>query len=68
MYSLLERWPSLSPYSALELLDPRYADPRVRLFAVQCLSKISDADMCDLLWQLIQGVKNENNAKSPLGT
>jgi phosphatidylinositol 3-kinase len=63
---ILARWPPLAPLLALELLDAKYADPRVRAYAVRCLEKISDIDLADVILQLTQVLKYEAAHDSPL--
>ncbi|RWS28858.1 Phosphatidylinositol-4:5-bisphosphate 3-kinase catalytic subunit alpha-like isoform [Leptotrombidium deliense] len=60
LYKLLEKWPIVRPQIALELLDCKFADLRVRNFAVKCLDeKLSDDLLSQYLLQLVQIVKYE---------
>lgn len=59
LYMLLQDWPRVSPHTALELLDCKYADPIVREMAVGWLSYMSDEDMAQYLLQLVQTLKYE---------
>lgn len=59
MHRLLEKWEQLPPLDALELLDYRFADSKVREFAVKCLAKFEDADLQTYLLQLVQVLKYE---------
>jgi len=51
---------------ALELLDAKFADQEVRKFATKCLEKLTDAQMAQILLQLVQVLKYEPNHSSPL--
>uniref|UniRef100_A0A673M592 Phosphatidylinositol 4-phosphate 3-kinase C2 domain-containing subunit alpha n=1 Tax=Sinocyclocheilus rhinocerous TaxID=307959 RepID=A0A673M592_9TELE len=65
IHSLLHHWPPLSPVSALELLDSKFADTEVRKVAVGWIESSSDDELADYLPQLVQAVKFEchlNNA------
>uniref|UniRef100_A0A8C1N7L6 Phosphatidylinositol-4-phosphate 3-kinase, catalytic subunit type 2 alpha n=1 Tax=Cyprinus carpio TaxID=7962 RepID=A0A8C1N7L6_CYPCA len=65
IHSLLHHWPPLSPVSALELLDSKFADTEVRKVAVSWIESSSDDELADYLPQLVQAVKFEchlNNA------
>lgn len=69
VYLLLKDWPTVSPHTALELLDCKYADPKVRKMAVGWLNSMSDEDMAQYLLQLVQTLKYEpylDNALSRL--
>lgn len=57
---LLQKWPKLSPYRALELLDYAYADSSVRKFAIECLKEIDDESLSQYLLQLVQAIKYES--------
>eukprot|EP01126_Amoeba_proteus_P004228 TRINITY_DN11421_c0_g4_i3.p1 TRINITY_DN11421_c0_g4~~TRINITY_DN11421_c0_g4_i3.p1 ORF type:complete len:857 (-),score=216.68 TRINITY_DN11421_c0_g4_i3:53-2623(-) len=59
MHQLLEEWAPINPVDALELLDARYADPRVREYAVRNLDRLSTAEVEDYLLQLVQVIKYE---------
>ena len=59
LYVLLEEWPRVSPMTALELLDCKYADPTVRRRAVEWLEGMSDEDLAQYLLQLVQTLKYE---------
>eukprot|EP01107_Rhizomastix_libera_P017606 TRINITY_DN859_c0_g1_i8.p1 TRINITY_DN859_c0_g1~~TRINITY_DN859_c0_g1_i8.p1 ORF type:complete len:953 (-),score=218.79 TRINITY_DN859_c0_g1_i8:43-2901(-) len=51
---------------ALEMLDGKYADTKVREFAVKCLSQLSWDDLELYLSQLVQALKCETYHDSPL--
>jgi len=59
MYSLLERWAPIEPLDALELLDSKFADSKIRKFAVERLEVLSNEDILDYLLQLVQVLKYE---------
>ena len=65
-HSLLDDWGELTPKDALELLDARYADRRVRTYAVQCLYAMPDEELELYILQLIQVLKYEQFHDSPL--
>uniref|UniRef100_A0A8C1JCA3 Phosphatidylinositol-4-phosphate 3-kinase, catalytic subunit type 2 alpha n=1 Tax=Cyprinus carpio TaxID=7962 RepID=A0A8C1JCA3_CYPCA len=54
IHSLLHHWPPLSPVSALELLDSKFADTEVRKVAVSWIESSSDDELADYLPQLVQ--------------
>ena len=56
---LLQSWPLISPELALGLLDAKFADTRVRQYAVACLDAFSDPDLLLYLLQLVQALKYE---------
>lgn len=58
--SLLQIWPKLPPFKALELLDYAYADSSVRKFAIECLKDLSNEDLSQYLLQLVQALKYES--------
>ncbi|XP_042908951.1 phosphatidylinositol 4,5-bisphosphate 3-kinase catalytic subunit delta isoform [Parasteatoda tepidariorum] len=66
MTQLMEVWPQLTPYKALELLDYAYPDCRVRSFAVKCLEKITDEELSLYLLQLVQALKHESYLQNSL--
>lgn len=65
-WQLLDEWPLLDPNHALELLDARYNDFKVRAFAVQSLGSLSDEVLSLYLLQLVQVLKYEPYHYSPL--
>lgn len=57
---LLEQWKEVHPRVALELLDIKYPDRRVREFAVRCLNaRLSDEQLCLYMISLVQALKYE---------
>jgi len=65
-HALTQRWGTLPPHEALELLGPRYADPIVRAFAVRSLRQFSDEDLEVYILQLVQVIKYEAYHDSPI--
>eukprot|EP01103_Thecamoeba_quadrilineata_P018313 TRINITY_DN690_c0_g2_i1.p1 TRINITY_DN690_c0_g2~~TRINITY_DN690_c0_g2_i1.p1 ORF type:complete len:1106 (+),score=228.82 TRINITY_DN690_c0_g2_i1:177-3320(+) len=65
-YRLLNTWEELNPVDALELLDAKFANQKVRDFAVKCLHKLSDSLLKDCLLQLVQVLKYEPHHYSSL--
>eukprot|EP00298_Acanthocystis_sp_HF-20_P016995 c21646_g1_i3.p1 GENE.c21646_g1_i3~~c21646_g1_i3.p1 ORF type:complete len:1154 (-),score=502.59 c21646_g1_i3:167-3628(-) len=63
---LLSRWVKPPPLDALELLSAKFSDPEVRKFGVECLEGLSDAEVIDLLPQLVQVLKSELHLDSAL--
>jgi len=59
MHNMLVDWAPISTVGALELLDSRFADSKVRAFAVKCLEQLSDDELSDYLLQLVQVLKYE---------
>jgi len=60
LFLLLLLWPPVSPETALELLDCKYADPFVRKLAVRWLDKCLTNDaLSQFLLQLVQTLKYE---------
>lgn len=59
MTFLLNKWPCLTPYKALELLDYAYPNPMVRSFAVNCLRSLRDEELGLYMLQLAQALKHE---------
>lgn len=64
--SALHVWARPSPVEALALLGRPFADEDVRVYAIECLDKLSDADVADFLLQLTQSLKHERHDDSPL--
>lgn len=59
-HRMLKEWAiPISPVSAIELLDVKYADSTVREYAVSCLRVLQDDELRLFLLQLIQTVKFE---------
>ena len=63
---LLQSWPPLQPYDALNLLDVQFMDERVRSFAVQCLEGLDNSQVAELMLQFIQVLKYEPQHESSL--
>ncbi|KAH9253398.1 hypothetical protein BASA81_008749 [Batrachochytrium salamandrivorans] len=64
--AMLQRWTIPAPMQALELLDARFGEYRVREYAVKCLEVFDDEELSDFLLQLIQVLKFEPYHDSPL--
>jgi len=65
-YRLLSLWSLITPVDALQLLDAKFANRKVREYAVRCLNKLDDRELKDYLLQLVQALKYEPNHFSPL--
>ncbi|KAJ8406461.1 hypothetical protein AAFF_G00300350 [Aldrovandia affinis] len=66
IHALLLHWRPLSPVSALELLDSKFADTEVRGVAVTWIEGSSDDELAHYLPQLVQALKFECHLKSAL--
>ncbi|GAB1226597.1 hypothetical protein ENUP19_0298G0052 [Entamoeba nuttalli] len=66
LHRLLNKWPLLEPAHALELLDFRFPDEQVRLFALKCLDAMKDYELVNFLPQLVQALKFELHHQSNL--
>ncbi len=44
-YKMLENWAPMKPDAAIQLLDAKFPDERVRNYAVKIISKLSDDDL-----------------------
>lgn len=58
-YALLHVWEPPDPLTALQLLDNNFPDPKVRAFAVSCLSAMDDDKLGQYMLQLTQVLKYE---------
>ncbi|XP_004227276.3 phosphatidylinositol 4,5-bisphosphate 3-kinase catalytic subunit alpha isoform-like [Ciona intestinalis] len=66
-HSLLATWPRLPPEFAIELLDCKYPDPKVRRFATECLDVgLTDDGLLKYLLQLVTAIKFEFYLDNPL--
>ena len=59
IHTMMAKWAPLQPLDALELLDARYADSRVRQHAVNALDTMTDLELRSVVLQLIQVLKYE---------
>ena len=66
MHSLMQEWAAPGPLELLQLLGRRFPDPAVRLFAVECLQRLSDAALLRYMLQLTQTLRFEPYADSAL--
>jgi CRP-like cAMP-binding protein len=66
VYELLDLWEPPVAAQALQLLDRRFMDPKVRAFAVHCLEELEDEELALYMLQLCQQLKFENHADSAL--
>ena len=64
---ILQRWKMPGPMQAMELLDRRFGDYRLREYAVGCLEGFSDDELAEFLLQLAQVLKYEPYHASALG-
>ena len=63
---MLNNWPPVEPTSALELLNSCYSDGFVRSWAVRRIEQMSDDQLLQSLLQLVQVLKFDGYACSPL--
>jgi phosphatidylinositol-4,5-bisphosphate 3-kinase len=56
---ILEQWAKLEAVDALEILDGKFPDQKVREFALECLEAIDDTDLADFVLPLCQVIKYE---------
>ena len=66
LHRLVGAWAPMEPLRAIELLDSRYPDAKVRAYAVRCLERLSLNDLEDWMMQLVQALKCETYHNSPL--
>lgn len=66
LYDLLDLWAPATPVVALQLLDRRFMDPKVRAYAVHCLEELPDDELALYMLQLCQQLKFENFIDSAL--
>ena len=64
---MLKLWEPMNPEEALALLDARFPDSDVRLYAVQRISEFSDDDLVLYMLELVQALIYEDQHWSPLG-
>eukprot|EP01038_Epipyxis_sp_PR26KG_P005716 gene5716-7889_t len=66
LYDLLDLWEQPTPVQALQLLDRRFMDPKVRAYAAHCLEDLGDDQLKLYMLQLCQQLKFENHIDSAL--
>lgn len=66
LYDLLDLWKQPTAVQALQLLDRRFMDPKVRAFAVHCLEDLPDEELALYMLQLCQQLKFETFVDSAL--
>ena len=66
LYDLLDLWAPPSPTQALQLLDRRFMDSKVRAYAVHRLEDLKDDELALYMLQLCQQLKFENYVDSAL--
>ena len=66
LYRMLDRWEPPGPVEALELLDAKFPDPKVRAVAVASLENLDDDELALYLLQLTQVLKHEMFVDSAL--
>ena len=66
LYDLLDIWSPPTPLEALQLLDRKFMDPKVRAYAVHCIEELKDEELSLYMLQLVQQLKFENHVDSAL--
>ena len=66
LYDLLDLWAPPTCVQALQLLDRRFMDPKVRAYAVHCLEDLPDDELALYMLQLCQQLKFERFAYASL--
>lgn len=66
VYNMLGNWASMEPEDAIQLLDAKYPDEKVRQYAVQRISLLSDDELRLYMLQFSQALLYEENHFSPL--
>jgi phosphatidylinositol-4,5-bisphosphate 3-kinase catalytic subunit alpha/beta/delta len=64
---MLQQWTPLHPEDAMPLLDANFADERVRLYAVERISEMSDDEIALYMLEFTQALMFEKNMLNPLG-
>lgn len=65
-YNMLNLWAMPDPVVALQLLDFKHPDPKIRALAVAALESMSDLDLEEIMLQLVQVLKFERFVDSAL--
>ncbi|GBG33290.1 Phosphatidylinositol 3-kinase 3 [Hondaea fermentalgiana] len=65
-YRMLNEWAMPDPMVALQLLDFKHPDPKVRALAVSALEPLSDVSLEEIMLQLVQVLKFERFVDSAL--
>lgn len=66
LYDLLDIWTQPTPLEALQLLDRKFMDPKVRAYAVHCVEGLKDEELSLYMLQLVQQLKFETHVDSAL--
>ena len=66
VHTLLYLWRRMDPVDALQLLDSRFPDPKIRAYAVHLLDDLTDQGLRPYLLQLVQCLKHESYHDSAL--
>eukprot|EP00743_Colponemidia_sp_Colp-15_P005837 GILK01006272.1.p1 GENE.GILK01006272.1~~GILK01006272.1.p1 ORF type:complete len:1076 (+),score=202.77 GILK01006272.1:69-3230(+) len=66
VYRSLQLWETPNYIDAMELLDGRFADVRVRSYAVTCMEAMPDSELEEYMLQLVQALKYEPYHSSAL--
>lgn len=66
LYGLLQNWERPEPMDVLQLFLPCFPDTHVRDMAIKWLLSVSNDDFVDYLPQLLEALKHETWAASPL--
>ena len=66
VYNMLGNWAAMEPEDAIQLLDAKYPDEKVRDYAVQRIALLSDDELRLYMLQFSQALLYEENHFSPL--
>ncbi len=67
VYLMLKIWAPMKPEDAVTLLDAKFPDQEVRLYAIERISEFSDDDLFLYLLELVQALDYEPHHHSALG-
>lgn len=65
-HRLLYSWTTVTPVRALQLLDSRFRDPKVRAFAAGVVGQLNEAGFRSCLYQLVYCLRFETHCDSAL--
>eukprot|EP00741_Cyanophora_paradoxa_P016917 tig00020943_g16338.t1 len=62
----IQHWSPLNPRDALQLLDNKYPDLRVRRYAAERIADLPDEELAEYMLQLVQGMRHTAYLDGPL--
>ena len=66
VYKMLKNWTPMDPEDAICLLDAKFPDDKIRGYAVNQISKLSDDKIAFYMIQFAQALQYEEQHLSPL--